>query len=213
MHAMLTFDAFFNIKQALLKSRISMLSIMTKTSKGKVKSRNPNQASCKERKPHFATTQKFCLTNTCSWSPSAQEKRSQESAARASVNGRVKIKVDVTILKELAVDSPHLKDIISETLLLQDSTLISLAPLVLNYLKAKVDFLVKQFFSQTFKNWDLDLRFSEHYISMHRKVFRDVSIKNFISKASFFAYFCTFSDFRIRLPEGMKIPKSLYLHV
>ena len=48
---------------------------------------------------------------------------------------------------------------------------------------------------------------------MHRKVFRDISIKNFISKASFFAYFCTFSDFRIRLPGGMKIQKSLCLHV
>ena len=48
---------------------------------------------------------------------------------------------------------------------------------------------------------------------MHRKVFRDISIQNFISKASFFAYFCTFSDFRIRLPGGMKIQKSLRLHV
>ena len=48
---------------------------------------------------------------------------------------------------------------------------------------------------------------------MHRKVFRDISIENFISKASFFAYFCTFSDFRIKLPEGMKIQKSLCLHV
>ena len=48
---------------------------------------------------------------------------------------------------------------------------------------------------------------------MHRKIFRDISIKNFISKASFFAYFCTFSDFRIGLPGGMKIQKSLRLHV
>ena len=153
---------FYRLKIAQIRAeRLSMLSIMTKTSKGKVKSRNPNQASCKERKPHFATTQKFCLTNTCSWSPSAQEKRSQESAARACVNGRVKIKVDMTVLKELATDSPHLRDIISETLLLNGPPLISLAPLVLNYLKAKVRLLVKHFFSQTYQNWDLDLRFSE----------------------------------------------------
>ena len=155
-------SVFYRLKIAQIRiERLNMLSIMKKTSKGKVKSLNPNQASCKERKPHFATTQKFCLTNTCSWSPSAQEKRSQESAARACVNGRVKIKVDVTILKKLAMDSPHLKDIISETLLLHGSPLISLAPLVLNYLKAKVGLLVKHFFSQTFKNWDLNLRFSE----------------------------------------------------
>ena len=155
-------SVFYRLKIAQIRiERLSMLSIMTKTRKGKIKSRNPNYASCKERKPHFATTQKFCLTNTCSWSPSAKEKRSQESAARACVNGRVKIKVDITILKELATDSPHLRDIISETLLLHSPPLICLAPLVLNYLKAKVRLLIKHFFSQTCKDWDLDLRFSE----------------------------------------------------
>ena len=155
-------SVFYRLKIAQIRvERLSMLSILTKTSKGKVKSRNPNHASCKERRPHFETTKKFCLTNTCSWSPAAQERRSQESAARACVNGRVKIKLDMTILKELATDSPHLRDIISETLLLHGPPLISLAPLVLNYLKAKVRLLVKHIFSQTFKDWDLDLIFAE----------------------------------------------------
>ena len=155
-------SVFYRLKIAQIRAeRLSMLSIMSKTSKGKIKSRNPNEAFCKERKPHFATTQKFCLTNTCSWSPSAQEKRSQESAARACINGHVKIRVDITILKEFATDSPQLRDIVSETLLLNSPPLISLAPLVLNYLKAKVGLLVKHFFSQSYKNWDLDLRFSE----------------------------------------------------
>ena len=155
-------SVLYRLKIAQIRvERLSMLSLLKKTTKGKVKSRNPNQVSCKERKPHFATTQKFCLTSTCSWSSSAKEKRSRESAARACVNGRVKIKVDMKIIQELAKDSPHLKDIIYETLLLHNPPLISVAPLVLSYLKAKVSLLVKHLFSQTFKDWDLDLRFAE----------------------------------------------------
>ena len=144
-----------------------MLRNMSSTSKGNIVSRDPPMAAVKERNPHFAATQQFCLTNTCNWSPAAQEKRSQESAARASVNGCVKIKVEMTVLKNLAVDSPHLRDIISETLrFLGPTSLISTAPLALNYLKAKVDLLVKHIISQSYQNWDLDLQFSEQQWSV-----------------------------------------------
>ena len=139
-----------------------MLKNMSSTSKGKILSRNPNMAAVKERNPHFAMTQKFCLTNTCNWSPAAQEKRSQESAARANVNGCVKVKVEMTVLKNVAVDSPHLRDILSETIrCLAPASLVSTAPIVLNYLKSKVELLVKHVISQSYQNWDLDLRFSE----------------------------------------------------
>jgi hypothetical protein len=156
-------SVFYRLKIAQIRlERLSMLTNMKSTSKGKVVSRVPPMAVVKERNPHFAMTQQFCLTNTCNWSPSAQEKRAQESAARANVNGCVKIKVDMTVLKNLAVDSPHLKDIISETLhCLSPTSLVSTAPIALNYLKAKVDLLVKHVISQSYQNWDLELRFSE----------------------------------------------------
>ena len=48
---------------------------------------------------------------------------------------------------------------------------------------------------------------------MHRKIFRGISIENFISIASFFTHFGAFSNFRIGLPGSMKIQKSLCLHV
>ena len=48
---------------------------------------------------------------------------------------------------------------------------------------------------------------------MHRKIFRGISIENFISIPSFFTHFDAFSNFRIGLPGGMKIQKSLCLHV
>ena len=105
---------------------------------------NPNTAAVTERNPHFAATQNFCLTTTCNWSPAAQEKRSQESAARACVNGCWKIKTELTLLRKVATDSPHLRDILSGLRGLNGPTsLLSSAPLVLNYLKAKVDLLVK----------------------------------------------------------------------
>ena len=48
---------------------------------------------------------------------------------------------------------------------------------------------------------------------MHRKIFRDISIENFISKSSFLTHFEAFSNLRIGLPGSMKIQKSLCLHV
>ena len=156
-------SVLYRLKIAQIRlERLSMLRNMSRTSKGKIVSRNPNIAAVTERNPHFAVTQQFCLTNTCDWSPAAQEQRSQESAARANVNGCVKIKLEMTVLKNLAKDSPHLRDIITETLrFLGPISLISTAPLALNYLKAKVELLVKHIISQSYQNWDLELKFSE----------------------------------------------------
>ena len=156
-------SVLYRLKIAQIRlERLSMLRNMSSTSKGKIVSRDPPMAAVKDRNPHFAATQKFCLTNTCHWSPAAQEKRSQESAARASVNGCMKIRIEMTVLKKVAVDSPHLRDIISEMLhVLGPTSLLSTAPLVLNYIKAKVRLLVKHVISETYQNWDLELRFSE----------------------------------------------------
>ena len=142
--------------------RLSMLSNKKKKGKGKILSRDPPMADVKDCKPHYAETLSFCLTNTCSWSPLASEKRSNESRARAAVNGQVKLKVKVTLLKSLAVDSPILRDIIlSSTHGNHPSPLISQAPLVLNYLKVKSKLLVNHVIRPLFNNWDLDLRFAE----------------------------------------------------
>ena len=143
--------------------RLSMLRNLKRTSKGKIISRDRNLAEVKDRHPHYAATQKFCLTNTCSWSPAAQEKRSKESAARANVNGQVKIKIEVTVLKKLAVDSPVLRDIIGGLAANShfQASLISVAPTVLNFLKAKLKLLVKHIIAPTYTNWDLELCFAK----------------------------------------------------
>ena len=46
-----------------------------------------------------------------------------------------------------------------------------------------------------------------------KNILKDISIENFISKPSFFAYFSAFSNFKIGLLRGMKTHKSLSLHV
>jgi hypothetical protein len=159
-----TLTIFNRLKLAQIRiERLSMLSNLKKTSKGKIISRDPNLADLKDRHPHFAETQQFCLTNTCNWSAGAQKKRSEESAARSYVNGQVKIKVNVTVVKSLAVDSPLLQDIISglASSFHSPPSLISVAPTVLNFLKAKLRLLVKHIIAPTYANWDLELRFAE----------------------------------------------------
>ena len=160
-----TLSVLFRLKLTDIRiERLTMLSKLKRTSKGKITSRNPNLAEVKDRHPHFAETQRFCFTNTCSWSPTAQKKRVRESAARANVNGQVKIKVEVTVLKKLAVDSPLLRDIIhgvASSSHGHHAPLISVAPTVLNYLRAKLKLLVKHIIAQKYSNWDLELRFAE----------------------------------------------------
>ena len=159
-----TLTVFYRLKLAQIRiERLIMLKNLKKTGKGKIISRDPNLAVVKDRKPHFAETKNFCLTNTCSWSPAAQTKRSRESAGRAFVNGQVKIKVEITVLKKLAVDNPLLNNIIFG---INSSphgpvSLISLAPSVLNFLKAKLKLMVKHVVSPTFSNWDLELMFAK----------------------------------------------------
>ena len=159
-----TLTVFYKLKLAQIRvERLIMLKTLKKTGKGKIISRDPNLADVKDRKPHYAETQKFCLTNTCSWSPAAQAKRSKESAGRAFVDGQVKIKVDITVLKKLAVDSPLLNNIIFgiNSSAHGPVSLISLAPSVLNFLKAKLKVMVKHVVSPTFSNWDLELMFAK----------------------------------------------------
>ena len=157
-------SVLYRLKLAQIRlERLKMLRNRKKTSKGKVISRDPNLADVKERKPHYAETQKFCFTNICSWSTPAQTKRSRESAGIAYVNGQVKLKVEVTLLKKLAVDNPLLHNIIYGIF---SSThgpvpLISVAPSVLNFLKAKLKLMIKHIISPTFSNWDLELMFAK----------------------------------------------------
>ena len=142
------------------REQLAKLGNQRRTGKGMVLSRDPPIAAVKARNPHFAETKKFCLSNT-SWSSTAQEKRAKESEARLYINGKVRIKVKITLIKKMATDNPLLVDIIQQACSHGPSPLISLAPLVLNYVKAKTNLLVKHIITPNYTNWDLDVKFAE----------------------------------------------------
>ena len=143
-------------------ARLTMLNNLKKTSKGKIVNRNnPNLAEVTRRNPHYAETLKFCLRDTCCYSTAACERRSEESAARASVSGQVKLKVEITLIDNLARDSPLLRDIILSSSSTAPRPLICFAPTVLNYVKAKLKLLIKHVIAPMYSNWDLQLRFDK----------------------------------------------------
>ena len=139
--------------------RLSLLKSLQKTSKGKIESRNPNIASVVDRDPHYSVTQKLCLTNTCSWSAGSKVKRSDESAARSSVNGQVKTKISLTLLKQ-GEECPELKKILQEAITVHGARpVLYFAPVVMNFVFGKLKLLTKHILSPTYTNWDLQLRF------------------------------------------------------
>ena len=139
--------------------RLSMLKTLQKTSKGKIESRNPNMASVIDRNPHYAVTQKLCLTNTCSWSTGSEVKRSDESAARSSFNGQVKTRVKVTLLKQ-GEESPEFIRILQEAIAVHGARPeLYFAPLVMNFVYGKLKLFVKHILAPAYSNWDLQLKF------------------------------------------------------
>ena len=139
--------------------RLSMLKSLQRTSKGKIESRNPNIASVIDRNPHYAVTKKLCLTNTCSWSTGSEVKRADESAARSSVNGQVKTKISVTLLKH-GEECPELAKILQEAFAVHGARPeLYFAPVVMNYVYGKLKLLMKHILAPAYTNWDLQLRF------------------------------------------------------
>ena len=156
----LLLSLFWRMKQAQIRlERLSMLKSLQKTAKGKITSRNPNIANVVGRNPHYAATQRFCLTTTCSWSSGAEAKRSDESAARSSINGQVKTWVRITLLKQGA-ECPELTRVVKAAVDAHGPRPpIYLAPLVMRFVYGKLKLLMKHILAPAYNNWDLHLRF------------------------------------------------------
>ena len=149
--------------------QLGMLSRQKGKGKGVITSRVELKAAVKERHPHFEETRKFCLSKVCSWSATAQGQRTMERQARCNINGKLKLKVDITLLKKLATDSPLLQAIIEKSASSAHSprSLASLAPLVLNFVKAKAKNLVTYIIAPNYTNWDLEIAFEGSEWTIH----------------------------------------------
>jgi hypothetical protein len=147
------------------EERVTLLKSMQTSSKGTVVSRNPNLGNIKSRNPHYAATKGLCLTNTCTWSEGHLQDRADDSTAISCANGQVKTKVKVKVLENLAVGSPELAVIMTQLAEYhfggRGVALLSTAPIVLQFAKAKVELLMKQVISQCYQNWDMHISFKK----------------------------------------------------
>ena len=145
------------------ENRLRMLGGMKSTQKGTVVSRNPNQAKIRERKPHYDVTKSSCLTSSCPWSVGHLQQRGDESAAISCANGQLKTRVRLGVLSSLAQGSPELAKVMMLVAKFHYSgrifPLISTAPIVLQFAKAKIDLMVKHVISKKYSNWDLNVNF------------------------------------------------------
>ena len=150
-------------KLADIKSdRINLLTIMKSTSRGPITSRNPKKGKIMNRNPHYAATKGQSLTNTCTWSDGYKEKTSGESEAIAAANGQVKTKVTCEILNNVAQHNEDLKVALWKTFASrgrEKEGIIPTAPVVLQFLRAKVKLLMKHVVQQMYEHWDLQLCF------------------------------------------------------
>ena len=143
------------------EGRVRMLHSMQTTSKGAVLSRDPNVGDIKQRKPHFAATKSFSLTDTCPWSEGHIQLKSEESTAIAWANGQVKTKVRVAVLN---LDCPELMNVISIARDHYGDRLVGmlpLAPIVLQFARGKVKLMIKHLVSNLYDNWDLRVSFDK----------------------------------------------------
>ena len=81
--------------------------------------------------------------------------------ARCNINGRLRLKVEVTLVNRMATDNPLLQAIIGKNLTSgpHPRSLVSLAPLILNFAKAKAKLLMTHVIAPNYSNWDLDVVF------------------------------------------------------
>ena len=147
------------------EGRLRMLRGMKSAQKGILVSRNPNEAKIKERKPHYDATKPSSLTTSCPWSVGHLQQKEDESRAISCANGQLRTKVRLTVLKNLAEGSPELAQIMmivsKQHFNGRIFPLISTAPIVLQFVKAKIDLLFKHVISQQYANWDMQVDFKK----------------------------------------------------
>ena len=122
------------------------------------------------------------IFQVCPWSGVFQERRSSESAARASVNGRVRIFFRGLVLngfedenlKRILLkgcksfvnqDFESIEEVLNDPRL--EQFIIKMSPTILKYVRAKVKSFVKQIIAPNFSDYDLRLKFEEDFLKVN----------------------------------------------
>ena len=128
-----------------------MLAAMKKTSKGYIETRVPRTVFTQTHIPTYASTQQFCLVETCPWSDGTKEKSKRENRGIAAVNGVVKTKVKMTLADIKPGKRPSL----------------ALAPTFLNMAYGKLSAIMKHIIKPAYSNYDLEVRFHHREWTRH----------------------------------------------
>ena len=154
-----------------------MTMALAKSARGKIISFDQNLTSARKSNPNLKMTLEGALRDLCAWSLPYQKLKSLESAARANINGRVKVYLKGTIIKGL--EDENLRRIIllgfrcfangNITSFEQlenhpglEAIITNMAPVILRFVRDKVKLFVRHIVKPNFSNYDLRLDIADH---------------------------------------------------
>ena len=164
------FAALYRGKLAAMKAMMNRLLIgLSRAARGEIISMDPLQTNAAKKKVNIGSTLQGALRDTCPFSLPAQELRSKQSAARANVQGYVKSYIECTVLNNiedkelqriLMTASQTFNPAVQNVNELEPIFLLEMAPIIVKFLNAKVQLLLKHIMELNYTNYDLKMVFS-----------------------------------------------------
>ena len=149
---------------------------LSKVARGQVVEMNPNITNARKLTASINQTISPAMRDKCGWSYPRQQQKTRECEARQNVNGKVKIHMRGTILKDFEDEDLNRilleacqkfvnENITSVEALKSDpnieSFLVKMSPVIVTYLKNKVKLFIKHIVAPNFSNYDLHLDFDD----------------------------------------------------
>ena len=157
----------YKSKLAAMKAAMNRLLIgLSQTARGEIISMDLRQTNAVKKKVNIGLTLQGALRDTCPFSLPAQEFRSKQSAARAIVQGYVKLHIECTLLND--VEDKELKRVLLTATQAfgrnaderEGYFLLRMAPIIVKFLHAKVQLILKHIIEPNYSNYDLKMVFS-----------------------------------------------------
>ena len=177
-----SFSCLYRSFLAEVRHKMNKITLaISKSARGDIVSLNPNVTSARKRNPNLKMTMDGTLRDLCGWSLPYEKQQSLESEARAHINGKVKIYVKGTILKDL--EDGELRKILLlgcqefaneeiksfeelETNPGFEAFITKMSPVILKFLRSKMKLFTKHIVAPNFSNYDLRLEISDHGLNV-----------------------------------------------
>ena len=177
-----SFSCLYRSFLAEVRHKMKIITMaISKNARGEVVSLNPNVTSARKRNPNLEMTMEGALRDLCAWSLPHRQHKSLESEARAHINGKVKIHMRGTIIKDFEdedlrrilllgckefahEDMNSFEELANNPGL--EAFITKMAPVILKYVRAKVKLFIKHIVSPNFSNYDLRLEIADHGLNV-----------------------------------------------